>query len=230
MSDQRLGYAEHVAFFQRQQLYRKRMQLERTSGATETANVVVTSGPSDTDESVQPQDEGLHDAPAAAQPPAEPAAATSTSEIGAPRQTPRTQGTGPAAPPPQERPAPRTATKKFPVPGSVDNTIRLRLRVAAGPDAGVVFSLPEGEFVIGRAPEAELRLTDDTVSHQHAKLVVTSQRATIEDLGSLNGTQLDPVTLHLGPVALRGIAILNFGDRVRMAQTELVVGPGDQRG
>jgi hypothetical protein len=217
MSEQRLGYAEHVAFFQRQQLYRKRTQLERTSGATETANVVVTSGPSDAQESVQPQAEDLHDTPAAAAP---------TSPTGAPLQAPPTPGTGPAAPPPQ--PAP-TATKKFPVPGSVDNTIRLRLRVAAGPDAGVAFSLPEGEFVIGRAPEAELRLTDDTVSHQHAKFVITSQRATIEDLGSLNGTQLDPVT-SAGPVALRGIAILNFGDRVRMAQTELVVGPGDQRG
>lgn len=100
--------------------------------------------------------------------------------------------------------------------------VRLRVRVTAGPDTGVEFSLPEGEFTIGRPPDADLPLTDDTVSHHHAKIVVTPQRATIEDLGSLNGTLL-------GSVKLRGVAILGPGDRATMAETELTFEAGDQR-
>ncbi|MDT5233034.1 MAG: hypothetical protein QOI39_3534 [Mycobacterium sp.] len=102
----------------------------------------------------------------------------------------------------------------------MDTTIRLRLRIESGPDAGVRFALPEGEFVIGRDSDVDLRLTDETVSHHHAKLVVTARRATVEDLGSLNGTKF-------GTVQLRGVAILSPGDRITFGKTQVRVAPGD---
>jgi pSer/pThr/pTyr-binding forkhead associated (FHA) protein len=91
----------------------------------------------------------------------------------------------------------------------------------SGPDAGTQFALRQGEFVIGRGHDADLVLTDDTVSHHHAKIVVGERRGTIEDLRSLNGTKL-------GEVSLRGVAILGPGDRVKIGETQLGVEAGDQ--
>ena len=162
MTGHRLSYAEHVAFYQRQQLHRKRKQFELMGHPSEAPTTIETS-------------------------------------------------------------ATKRATVKIQIPIAppVDHTVRLRLRVETGPNVGAEFGLTEGEYVIGRAPDANIRLTDDTVSHRHAKIVVTSGRATVQDLGSLNGSKL-------GDVSLRGTAILSLGDRVFLGKTELSVGPGDQ--
>lgn len=50
------------------------------------------------------------------------------------------------------------------------------------------FMLPPGEHVVGRDPDAEVRLDAATVSRRHARLVVTNQGAVLEDFGSKNGT------------------------------------------
>jgi pSer/pThr/pTyr-binding forkhead associated (FHA) protein len=165
MTKQRLTYAEHVAFYQRQQLFRKRKQFELIGHPTEAPTTV------------------------------------------RPRATKRTVS---------------AATTQIPIAPPVDRTVRLRLRVAAGPGAGSVFDLTEGEYVIGRSDEADIQLRSDTVSHQHAKIVVTSGRTTIQDLGSLNGSKL-------GDVSLRGTAILSPGDRIFLGVAELSVEAGDQR-
>jgi DNA-binding NtrC family response regulator len=58
-------------------------------------------------------------------------------------------------------------------------------------DSGSVRRLPLGEsaeLVIGRAESADLRLSDPTVSREHAKLVVAADSVGIIDLGSRNGT------------------------------------------
>jgi len=118
-------------------------------------------------------------------------------------------------------PTSRMPTTRQPQQAAADQTVRLRLRVLSGPDAGTQFALRQGEFVIGRGHDADLVLTDDTVSHHHAKIVVGERRGTIEDLRSLNGTKL-------GEVTLRGVAILGPGDRVKIGETELGVEAGDQ--
>ncbi len=102
-----------------------------------------------------------------------------------------------------------------------DTTVRLRLRAVHGPDTGAQFALPEGEYIIGRSPDADLRLIDDTVSHQHARIIVTSRRTTLEDLHSLNGSRI-------GGVELRGVAIVSPGDRVSLGEAELLVEEGDR--
>ena len=48
--------------------------------------------------------------------------------------------------------------------------------------------LGPGENILGRDEQASPRIDDDTVSRRHARLRITREDATIEDLGSKNGT------------------------------------------
>jgi len=50
--------------------------------------------------------------------------------------------------------------------------------------------LADGENLIGRDPEATIRIDIGGVSRRHAKIVVEGGSATLEDLGSKNGTYL----------------------------------------
>ena len=50
------------------------------------------------------------------------------------------------------------------------------------------FALEEGENVLGRDPRAGIFLDDTTVSRRHARIVISGERALIEDLKSKNGT------------------------------------------
>ena len=49
-------------------------------------------------------------------------------------------------------------------------------------------TLEEGEHLIGRDPDAEIFLNSAGVSRRHARIGISAGRATIEDLGSKNGT------------------------------------------
>jgi len=49
-------------------------------------------------------------------------------------------------------------------------------------------ALAEGEALVGRAPECQISLTSSTVSRHHARLVLREGKASVEDLGSKNGT------------------------------------------
>jgi pSer/pThr/pTyr-binding forkhead associated (FHA) protein len=49
---------------------------------------------------------------------------------------------------------------------------------------------PAGDIVIGRDPLADVFLDSPTLSRRHAKIVFSESGATVEDLGSKNGTTL----------------------------------------
>lgn len=49
--------------------------------------------------------------------------------------------------------------------------------------------LSEGANVLGRSREANVRIASSTVSRMHARIVVSGTHATLEDLGSKNGTR-----------------------------------------
>jgi DNA-binding winged helix-turn-helix (wHTH) protein len=51
--------------------------------------------------------------------------------------------------------------------------------------------LEEGENILGRGPESVEWIDRDTVSRRHARVVVNGGSATIEDLGSKNGTYVE---------------------------------------
>src|SRR5688572_11819295 len=69
-------------------------------------------------------------------------------------------------------------------------------------------SLGEGEFVMGRDPEAEISIDEDTVSWRHARLRISGtgakSQATVTDLESSNGTFLNGKRLDGEAKALHG--------------------------
>jgi DNA-binding winged helix-turn-helix (wHTH) protein len=81
---------------------------------------------------------------------------------------------------------------------------------------GVTFSLGQGENVLGRVEEGAVFVDEASVSRRHARILVDGGKATLEDLGSRNGTWLGPKRLT-GPAALEdgnsfrlGSALLEF--------------------
>ena len=89
----------------------------------------------------------------------------------------------------------------------------MELFVVEGPDVGRSFSL-SAQSVIGRDPTATVHLTDEEVSRRHAIISLGEGEATIEDLGSVNGT-------HLQTGRVDGEAPVQAGDRIRVGQSVL---------
>ena len=65
------------------------------------------------------------------------------------------------------------------------------LAIVKGPQTGVVFELGGQSCTLGRDPKSDVFLNDMTVSRQHARMTFAGASASIEDLGSLNGTWVD---------------------------------------
>ena len=75
--------------------------------------------------------------------------------------------------------------------------------------------LQEGENLLGRTAESVLRFTADSASRRHARIVVTTGRAVLEDLGSKNGT-------FLNGRRLEGGVVLADGDEITIGRIVLV--------
>jgi len=69
--------------------------------------------------------------------------------------------------------------------------------------------IDNGEHILGRAPDASIWVDAPGVSRHHARLVLTGQEATVEDLGSKNGT-------FVGNEAVTAPRRLNDGDTIRL--------------
>jgi DNA-binding winged helix-turn-helix (wHTH) protein len=67
--------------------------------------------------------------------------------------------------------------------------------------------LKQGANLIGRTADADIRIDRTAVSRAHARIVVTGTTATIEDLGSKNGT-------YLNGARLEQPTVLNSGDDI----------------
>jgi diguanylate cyclase (GGDEF)-like protein len=88
------------------------------------------------------------------------------------------------------------------------------LVVIAGQHLGEIFPI-EGEIIIGRDPDAQLRLHEDEgVSRRHARVTKVADGALLADLGSQNGTWVDGerVQQHL----------LKEGMKIRVGQTSVL--------
>ncbi len=75
--------------------------------------------------------------------------------------------------------------------------------------------LYEGENLLGREPEAVVRLISEKASRRHARIVVDERGAVLEDLGSKNGTRVNGTRVR-EPVALEA------GDRIEIGRELLV--------
>ena len=79
---------------------------------------------------------------------------------------------------------------------------------------GRVGPLTDGENLIGRDPACGVWLDASGVSRRHARLVVSGDASTIEDLGSKNGTWLNDV-----PVTTP--SVIGDGDRIQVGPVTL---------
>lgn len=87
---------------------------------------------------------------------------------------------------------------------------------------GHSFVLAPGEIVVGRDASCQLRLADLRVSRRHVRFKVTPDGATVEDLGSSNGTFVNSLPLY-------GPQLLYHGDVVEIGGASLRIAV-DQHG
>ncbi|HEY1909635.1 MAG TPA: winged helix-turn-helix domain-containing protein [Vicinamibacterales bacterium] len=76
-------------------------------------------------------------------------------------------------------------------------------------------ALARGDYSIGRDPLSAITLLSPTVSKRHARISI-GEVATIEDLGSKNGT-----FVRGEPIA--GVTLLEDGDRIRIGSFDLTI-------
>jgi DNA-binding winged helix-turn-helix (wHTH) protein len=79
--------------------------------------------------------------------------------------------------------------------------------------------LAEGSNLVGRDRDCAVRVSSASVSRRHARIVVTSGEATVEDLGSKNGTHVNGLRVTQ-PVALKESDRIRFGS-ITMAYRNL---------
>jgi hypothetical protein len=101
-----------------------------------------------------------------------------------------------------------------PIPPPVEAPVaEIRL---TGPAGDLVVTEP-GEYTLGRAKDARLRVDNPTVSRRHALVFLTAERLPFVDHGGgANGT------LRNGE-AVTGRVRLNDGDRIAIGEVELLV-------
>lgn len=112
---------------------------------------------------------------------------------------------------PSRRPAPTPPAQPRPRPAPPQPRYR-HLVVIDGPGDRV--PLREGRNVIGRGSTADIRITDNGISREHAEIDTHGVLATVTDLQSTNGTMLN------GKRVTR--AGLRHGDVIRVGRSVLV--------
>ena len=100
----------------------------------------------------------------------------------------------------------------------VDDLEGVARRGGAGPGAWLVWNeralvLHDGQNTVGRDPQCEVWLDVAGVSRRHARITVSRGAATLEDLGSKNGTTLDGAPI-------RSVMPLSDGDVIQFGSVE----------
>ncbi|MGH8430639.1 MAG: FHA domain-containing protein, partial [Solimonas sp.] len=86
--------------------------------------------------------------------------------------------------------------------------------------------------VVGRAADATISIDSPGVSRYHARFTLSGAGATVEDLGSKNGTHVngrrisEPVTLADGDEVRLGVIVLTFRRRSPLSATDTLPSAG----
>jgi pSer/pThr/pTyr-binding forkhead associated (FHA) protein len=94
---------------------------------------------------------------------------------------------------------------------------RPTITIVKGPMSGETFELDETSITLGRDPKNSVFLNDMTVSRRHARIDLSrlpTGYASIEDLGSLNGTWVDG--------AIVNNAVLKDGSTIQIGTFRMV--------
>ena len=86
--------------------------------------------------------------------------------------------------------------------------------VTSGSNTGASASLDKAPILIGRGPDAAIRLDDDYVSTRHARIAASGDQWFVEDLGSTNGT-------YIGTARLTQPTTITLGTQIRIGKTIL---------
>ena len=86
--------------------------------------------------------------------------------------------------------------------------------VVEGLNAGERAELAAAPLLIGRGPDAAIRLDDDYASTRHARIASADDQWFVEDLGSTNGT-------YVGATRITQPTTLTLGTQVRIGKTIL---------
>jgi len=101
-------------------------------------------------------------------------------------------------------------TPKPPPDGDLD----AYLVVMAGSNVGEMYKIEKSEVVIGRGDKADLRLFDDGISRDHARIFRDGDQMVLEDLASTNGTFCN------GERVTR--QVLSEGDKILLGSTTIL--------
>lgn len=86
--------------------------------------------------------------------------------------------------------------------------------IVDGSGAGRSVGLAASPLLIGRGPDAAIRLEDDYASTRHARIVRSGDQWFVEDLGSTNGT-------YLGSRRITQPTVISVGSQIRIGKTVL---------
>jgi two-component system, NtrC family, response regulator GlrR len=101
---------------------------------------------------------------------------------------------------------------------------RIDLVVVSGRDSGKAFQATRSRCVIGTSEQADLVLTDPTVSRFHCEIELVAGQAVVRDLGSKNGTLVDGTPVFTAPLGER--SALTIGNTiVRFAREPAALQP-----
>jgi transcriptional regulator with GAF, ATPase, and Fis domain len=106
------------------------------------------------------------------------------------------------------------STRSMQAPGS---NIGMLAVVLSGASKGLSRVLGEG-LRIGKAPDNDLVLSDDTVSRHHCELARTAEGVRVRDLGSTNGTRVQGARVTE--------AVVPPGTVLKVGEVEIVLRPG----
>lgn len=100
------------------------------------------------------------------------------------------------------------------IEASLTASARPCVTVLTGGAAGKLFKLAP-QMLVGRQPKAEIRLEDDGISRQHARLHSEGGHVWIEDLGSRNGT-------FVNGTRVAGKLELHDGDKIQVGRATVL--------
>ena len=89
-----------------------------------------------------------------------------------------------------------------------------QVAIIEGANHGESVQLSEAPLLVGRGPDAQIRLDDDYVSTRHARIASSGDQWYVEDLGSTNGT-------YVGTSRITQPTSLQLGTQVRIGKTIL---------
>ena len=95
------------------------------------------------------------------------------------------------------------------------NSVKYKIEITRGKEAGTSYPLDNKRITIGRKPENTVPVSDIKVSGVHAEIVFDGDLPVIRDLGSTNGTFLDGKKITE--------VVLSVGDRILVGGTEFVL-------